>query len=571
MQFARRYWFDALWLLVFGGLSSLWCLTAALELGATFDEPGYILAGLQFWREGSHAMLMRFGTMPLPIDLTTLPVYIWERTHGTTYTPQDLQHVLGLARSGTLVFWWVLLIYAMLTGTKLAGPWAGRLAVALLASQPSLLAHAALATTDIAISAALLAFLYHFRAGRECVWWKRVGLAGLLFGIALCTKASAVAFAPICMVVIELDRLARSTRLAVSRSPWSSGIKNLWQQSRPLRRDGLQIGLLGLGIMVLYCGSDWQPLPSFGRWANNLAEGTTREWMVWLSNNLAIFHNGIEALVRQVGHNARGHGVYILGQTDPRCLWYYFPVALTMKLTAPFLLLPVAIAFVKPKALTNWACLCAAALLLYSLNCRVQIGVRLMLPLVTLAGVGLAAAVAETVQMLHARWKVHATRAIAGAGLAWSAAACLFVWPHGLCYVNEIWGGTASGYQRLSDSNYDWGQGLVELERWQRDNKIDNLDIWYFGTDPRLDALPMRRVALHSTSIQTWDDLEPVVRGRHVAVSTTLLYGAYSKSKAAELLRPLPARHRTQTFIIYDFTKLPLGTLAERSDDRGAR
>src|SRR5579859_8178667 len=37
---------DRLWLLVCGMLSSLWCVTAAQQLSATFDEPGYLRMGL---------------------------------------------------------------------------------------------------------------------------------------------------------------------------------------------------------------------------------------------------------------------------------------------------------------------------------------------------------------------------------------------------------------------------------------------------------------------------------------------------------------------------------------------
>ena len=42
----RSRWIDGLWLLAFGLASSAWCLTAAAELGATFDEPLYLNAGL---------------------------------------------------------------------------------------------------------------------------------------------------------------------------------------------------------------------------------------------------------------------------------------------------------------------------------------------------------------------------------------------------------------------------------------------------------------------------------------------------------------------------------------------
>ena len=61
--------FDGAWLLAWGLASSLWCVTAAGQLGATFDEPIYVARGLDFWHLGSHQGLMKLGTMPLAIDL----------------------------------------------------------------------------------------------------------------------------------------------------------------------------------------------------------------------------------------------------------------------------------------------------------------------------------------------------------------------------------------------------------------------------------------------------------------------------------------------------------------------
>src|SRR5262245_26975492 len=138
---ARRGWvLDVLWLLVFGGLSSAWCLAAARELGATFDEPVYAAEGLRHWRTGSTGGMMKLGTMPLPVDVQYLPVHLWERWRGRPFDPvADLHEFLAVARSANLVFWWLLLGYALLAGRSLAGPWAGRLAVALLACEPCLL------------------------------------------------------------------------------------------------------------------------------------------------------------------------------------------------------------------------------------------------------------------------------------------------------------------------------------------------------------------------------------------------------------------------------------------------
>src|SRR5690242_8640612 len=205
----RRAWvYDWLWFLAWGLASSVWCWTAARELGATFDEPIYIRRGLEGWRTGSHQGLLQLGTMPLPVDVDTLPLYLWERWHGIRLDPEhDLQRLLPWARSGTLLFWWLLLIYARLAGRQLAGAWGGRLAVALIASEPILLAHASLATTDLAVTACLLALVYHFRTGREAGWVRRKAVPACWFAASLLAKASSLVFGPICLFVVELEYL----------------------------------------------------------------------------------------------------------------------------------------------------------------------------------------------------------------------------------------------------------------------------------------------------------------------------------------------------------------------------
>jgi hypothetical protein len=545
---------DTLWLLAWGVLSSVWCVTAAGELGATFDEPLYLTRGLEGWRSGSHAGLIRVGTMPLPIDVQTLPLHLYERVSGTRLDPvTDCDALLRWARAGALPFWWLLLLYGLLAGRYIGGSWGGRLAVALLACEPSLLAHAALATTDIAVSAAVLALVFHFRAGRERSWWLRVLVPSLWLSVAILAKASGLVFGSIALLAVECERQLRQGSEA-------GGERSLWRRFASFRRDAAQIIGLGLLLTFIYCGSDWQPEPSFVAWAHQLPPGRSASVMVWLADHLRIFSNAGEGIIRQVRHNVRGHGVFLLGEIHPRALWYYFPVALSIKLTLPLLLLPLVLAAVRLSALRNWACAAAAALLLFSLTCRVQIGIRLVLPLVVLAIVGLAGAAANACRAPRpylASW----LPVLLGASVAWIALSAILVWPRGLCYTNELWGGTTRGYKRLSDSNYDWGQGIKELAQWQQEHGSGPIDVWYFGSDPAALRPPFHCVSLHASPPGTLvRDVREQVRGHRLAVSTTLLYGSSPCNtdeyrQATEFLRGCRPVARTSTFFIYDFTE----------------
>jgi hypothetical protein len=571
---------DWLWLLAWGVASSVWCVTAAGQLSATFDEPTYLVRGLERWRTGSYAGLMRLGTMPLPVDVETLPLYLWERWRGT---PFDLNDDFGLllpwARAGTLVFWWLLLIYGRLIGRSLAGPWGGRLAVALLACEPSLLAHASLATTDVAITACLLALLYHFHVGRGAGWLRGVGLPMVWFAAAVLAKASGLVFGPLCMAVVALDAALRKSGDETSpatRATWwprrlVAAVRQVFVSSK---RDMVQIVGGGLVLVLLYCGSDWRVETSWVKWARDLPDGPGARSMLWLAEHACIFSNGGEGLVQQIKHNIRSHGgAYLLGEQRERAFWYYFPVALSIKLSLALLLLPMVVALVQPRALRNWALAAAVLLLVFSLTCRVQIGIRLVLPLVALGVVGVAAAVARTIQLRPPGWRRTGLAAGVAAGVVWTVGGALSVWPEGLCYVNEAWGGPANGYRLLSDSNYDWGQGLTELARWQRQHDAAPLDVWYFGCDPAFNRLPMHALPLHVLPIHEPADVLAQVHGHYLAVSLTLLYGSATDMpghrEAAAFLRSCAPLTRTATFLIYDFTQA--GTASTVPASSGAR
>jgi hypothetical protein len=506
---------DLVWLLACGFASSVWCLTASRELGATFDEPLYVARGLEHWRTGIVKPLMRLGTMPLPVDLQTFPLYLAERWKGHPWDPvQDLDRILPWARAANLAFWWTLLVYGWLIGRCLAGAWGGRLSVAWLSCEPNLLAHAGLATTDVAMTATLLGLVYHFRTGRDCKWPRRVLLPACWFSAAVLAKASGILFAPICLLVCELERVARQgTVLTRCEGSFLTRTSALYAQFKPLRRDLAAIGGLGLIFAFAYCGCDWQAEPSFVAWASDQPPGRWRESLLWISEHLHIFSNAGEGLVQQIKHNVRGHGVYLLGHVHHRALWYYFPVLLTIKLTVPLLGMPLVLSLVRPRCLINWALSSAIALLLLSPAFRVQIGIRLVLPIVALAMVGLAAAAVHTWAEGQTPWQRRLLAAGVTASLIWTGTVSSRVWPNALSYVNELWGGTATGYLHVSESNYDWGQGLEELERWRQQQGEPNMTVWYFGADPSIKRIPVRELPLHALPLQAAGDVQRWAQG----------------------------------------------------------
>jgi hypothetical protein len=554
----------AAWFLGCGLLSSAWCLTAARELGATFDEPTYVAAGLDRWRGGSISGLMRLGVMPLPVDVVSLPIWLAEQSRGQAYRIRsdgrgrvvdatDLHEALPIARGATLVFWWILLIAIWRLGSRLGGHLGGALAVTLCAAEPSLLGHASLATTDIAVCAFLAAFAVSLNAsllvGASATPWRAWVVPGVWFGLALLSKASALVFAPM---------IAVAAWWASGALPWSA-----------FQRELIKITSAGLAVAFLYCGSDWRVEQSFVDWAAAQPPSRGSSALQWIAAHLKIFSNAGEGLAQQVKHNVRGHDAFVLGHAYSRAVWFYFPVVLSIKTSAGLLLGLAWVIILRVVERRHWPLFAAALIVLCSPLFRVQTGVRLILPVVPLAIAGMAAALGTTIE--ETRSSRRKTLAICGSVLmlSWSAAAAWRSWPDGLRYANELWGGTESAYRLVSDSNYDWGQGLPELRAWRQQFPDSAMTLWYWGTDPDAPTGPWALFDIRAFPSADEIAIGTLLEGRLFAMSATLQYGAALadevriapqdeplRQTARALRRVLEAREpsaRTRTMLIYDF------------------
>jgi hypothetical protein len=377
-----------------------------------------------------------------------------------------------------------------------------------LAVEPSFLGHAALAATDVASAACLLALAFHYRTTRARPGWRGWVAPVAWCGVAFLAKASAVVYAPIWMLAAECDYRRRAGSLDGSWRPFIG----------QLVRAGFRVSaVVGLGFLLatLYCGR---------------------------------LTNAAEAVHFQIRHNAAGHGgTFLLGAWSDTPLWYYFPALLTIKLPLPLLVVPILIALVRPRVLASWPAAAAGAILLLSLMCRIQIGIRYLLPGLALAAVGMSAAGVSAWRQMSWTWPRRGFSFAAGGCVTATALIAVHVWPHGLSFTNGLWGPADQGYLLVSDSNYDWGQGLYELAAWQRETRAGPLDVAYFGTDPTLNRLNMHFVALPNL---TFDASAPPNK---LAVSTTALFGhPHSQSAQARRLRAMTPAARTTTYLIYD-------------------
>lgn len=497
--------------------------------------------------------------MPLPVHVETMPLYVWERVRGTPFdVDRNCSVMLPVARAANLLFWWLVLIYGFRLGALYGGSWGGRLAVLLLACEPNLLAHAGLATMDTAITAGMFIFVYHYQVGRDGGWLRRVGLPGICYGTAMLAKASALAFVPVAMFALHHFREWTAFRSRDNNQALSLRVMLEYRRNNNLLpQDFWKIVGIGMLTTFLYCGSDWKREKSFVSWADKLPDGVARSTIVPIAENLQVFPNAGSGLAYQIKHNIRGHGTYLCGNWSQRAVPQYFPLALLMKLTVPALALTLVLLFLRPSTLATPLGLLTLVLLGFSITCRVQIGIRLVLPLVAFLMVALGTALANAAPRDYCSRRFG----VAVTGLAaLLMVPPLMVWPDGLRHFNRACGGVDDGYRLLSDSNYDWGQGLKDLGAWRERNGNPPLKIWYYGKDPDF-SRSAEHCPLHTMPIEAPADFHKTVRGHYLAVSTSILYRDPNFTPGSVLIFAILKRMqpiaRTSTFFIYDFTDVP--------------
>jgi hypothetical protein len=238
----------------------------------------------------------------------------------------------------------------------------------------------------------------------------------------------------------------------------------------------------------------------------------------------------------------------------------FFPYAVLVKTTLPALLLSVAIPFTLA---WRWWSRCTdvhdgelstdtfypltplfAGISIYgisALSTSLNIGHRHLLPIIPLAmvlcgAVGRAAFVESAHEAKWWAWSQTTVRqrlgAIAvGALLLWHATDSLRIAPNYLAYFNAIAGGPSEGYRHLVDSSLDWGQDLPALKNWLDSQGLQGKDhprvyLSYFGNAMPgyygIDATPLTGFP------DRWVPHEPEpLTGGIYCFSATMLQGLY--------------------------------------------
>src|SRR5579863_7092781 len=176
----------------------------------TFDEPVHIACGMEWldrgiytW-EAQHPPLSRIMAAlgPYLIGLHTQDSprvgEVARLREGTAilYSGHNYDKALFLSRLGMLPFFWIACLVVFEWGRRYFNAAIGLLAVAAFSFEPTILAHAGLSTTDMALTAFLSATFLTGTMWLEQPTVRRAALFGVCGGLVVSSKFSCLVFFP---------------------------------------------------------------------------------------------------------------------------------------------------------------------------------------------------------------------------------------------------------------------------------------------------------------------------------------------------------------------------------------
>lgn len=469
-------------------LALLLLVVPAWRESQTADEAVYLSSGLSYWRTGDfrlnveHPPLVKlFLALPLLAEGVRFAPETadWEGAGQWDVAPKTLyenvlpaQRLLFEGRLANIFLTLVLLVVASAWAGRTWGRSAGLFVLALIVFEPNILAHGHLATTDVGYALGILASLYTFGRYLEQRIVGRFVTASLVTGLALLTRFNAVILfliLPIQYLVVELQRGT------LSRIPW--------------RRVAVRASLFALMVLLtvwaLYgfeVRTLTEPQDDAARRVLDDLGGT---WLQRVPLPAASFVSGA---LWQFEHTAQGQPAYLFGRTSDRGWWFYFPVALLVKMTLVSLGLVLAgmVVSLRRRGLVASTSVFTPLFMLApifilgtsALLSRLNLGVRYVLPVIVLV-VMFTGAIVPTV-------KRRATAAVLIVLVFLHAISVLRFFPHFLPYANEAFGGPKQLPRFLIDSNLDWGQDLPLLKSYLDRNGLEEYRLKSFTTTPAL-------------------------------------------------------------------------------------
>jgi hypothetical protein len=393
---------------------------------------------------------------------------------------------------------------AALWAYQLGGNIAAIATTTLFAFDPNFLGHAPLVKNDVVIALLLVVACFAtWRVGRKATIGNLAAL-GLICAAAVNTKMSGLWFGPM-MEVLLLGR-------ALVGKPWQ--FVNLNLVTRASRTAAVVLwglcAVLAIYVAIWACyGFRFSTTPNpnehfnidnfvsldryflAAKYYDGKFPADDKSWMTWQPSVPVRVAEWMDAkhllpqpyLAGIMLYTAECHyrPGFVLGNFSHSGWWFYFPFGVLVKTPVAELgigalvLILCIFSFRSIKWLDNgWTIACllipASVYMLMAMSSTLQIGVRHVLPVYSLAYLLIAGGIALIWDKWRWQWRIPF-------GLLMTAliCECALAYPNYIAYFNSPSGGSQGGLRLLSDSNLDWGQDVKQLGKWVAAHPNDKL------------------------------------------------------------------------------------------------
>lgn len=498
----------------------------------SWDEGDHIYAGYMNWKHREYSLnpehpplVKLVATLPLlPLDLKIAPrqgrYFKSESYYGGRYLlfhndPKYGGHysadtLLFRIHMTVLVFALVLALLLFLAGREMFGATAGLIAMTLFVFDPTVLTNAPFVTTDMGAACGFFAAVYTFYRFVKQMRWTRAAVCGLVVGLALTTKHSAIVIPALLFLLAAGDIAGR----------WKAARR--WPGRDAARMLAGLVAISAIALFVLWGMYSFRyAMHPAGVLMPSLADemGTAPSAMKIFITFCAHHHLLPESYlfgladVRKVGLHMPA---YIFGKLYAHGEWFYFPAILSLKWSVGVLgLLALAIyAFAtgrvrRPRELF-FMTLPAVFYLAIAMASSENIGVRHVLPVFPF--VFALAAGGSGWLLRHRRVWAYPIAVL----LLWHVVASMRMFPNYMPYANVLWGGPTKTHLYFSDSATEWGQELKWTKQWLDVHNIRQCWFAYFPAPfllPSDYGIPCKLLPTEDTKGEEDISVPPIVHG----------------------------------------------------------
>lgn len=492
---------------------------------ATYDEVAYCRIACHWWLTGDASEITRMGSPVTFWKLQTTPaLFLMQKLVGNeTWIQDPVKHLpvlLPWFRYSATWLWFLGLFTIQAWSWRSYNRNAALLSGLTYVLGPNLLAHGSLLTMETPLWTFWTLTFFSFSIFLESRSIKMLIVAGLFAGIAFSMKFTAVILPPIFAVTLfiipgdQSKSIRKRTKLAITQTLIFSSVM-------------LISNLIVTGFACMPLSEQVGTHP----WL----EARFPVGVVWLLSQALEAHWPVDMVgfLTQLRYQQSGGPSYLFGQVSMNGWPWYYPITILTK--TPVVILVIfairAATALKPihdldnqQVATN-RLIPLVIFLFLVIACagsKRNYGFRYLMPLSPLAIVWVSGII------LQNRGKTLATVMVTL--LMFSVVKSH---PYEITYFNELVGGPVHGQLILADSNLDWGQGLIQLQKIQMDQpELRDITLWYFG-DVAPDVYGVSGESHLIDASQKFSHLPKSILDastKYTAISTSLINGPWGPS-----------------------------------------